>query len=211
MHTARRGGCCSWTMSPSRPATAASPLARPVTRSRRQAAGRRGSETNAPARSDVGSSANSSRRLRAFAGRLPDVGGEDEPPYSEPAKRREQRGDAPEAIVESRERWKSLERFSRLAVEQDHSCDLFGIPAGEDPDVLRARRMADEDEGPRNAARDRAGRGGPWPRRHRPAGQPPDRSSLDPRDRRRTPWCRVRPRSRSPPNTRRSRQGLIRG
>jgi hypothetical protein len=38
-----------------------------------------------------------------------------------------------------------------LAVEQDHSCDLFAIPAGEDPNVLCARRMADEHKGTRNA------------------------------------------------------------
>jgi hypothetical protein len=43
------------------------------------------------------------------------------------SQRRQQRRDAAEAIVEGGVAWQTFERFRRLAVEDDHACNVLGI------------------------------------------------------------------------------------
>ena len=138
------------------------------------------------------------------------AGVKDQASHAKSSQRRQQRRDAAEAAVEGRVAWKAFERFGRLAVEEDHACNLFGIPAREDPDVLRTGRMADEHERTWNAARVPTTRGGPSPRPYRPVERGPNRSNRGPRGRTRTLSFRVRAPSKSIPNRRPSRPTLIR-
>ena len=65
------------------------------------------------------------------------IGG-NEPSHAESRQRRQQCEDPAESAVERWIRRQALECLGRLGVEEDHPCNLFGIPPSEDPDVLRA-------------------------------------------------------------------------
>ncbi len=82
-----------------------------------------------------------------WRGQTSKAGVKDQASHAQSGQRRQERRDAAEASVEGRVVWKAFGRFGRLAVEEDHACNVFGISARKDPDVLRTGRMADDDEG----------------------------------------------------------------
>jgi hypothetical protein len=60
---------------------------------------------------------------------------------SRPTPSRASDGNSGEAMEGAVERWirrQTHECLGRLGAEEDHPCNLFGIPPSEDPDVLRA-------------------------------------------------------------------------